>query len=808
MLSDQATQALLDFSGWAEGEGMQAPLAAAEPRVSEPAFEARIQLDNQFITAIIAFNSDKIRECLARLSSLPDARDHISRAFLSTVADAPEAALKILLDSNLVNLKQEDEINERNCLHKAAIKGRLDVLKLGVASGVDVHTTDVYGRLPLHYACMHGHVELVQELINAAPETVNFRDQDSFTPLIHAIVHSKLACVQLLLESGADMSRLGPGEHVPLNLACQYASLEILEVLLQRSAEMLPDAEGLYPQHLVARSGKTPEMLLMLQKYGANLDQPDKLYQWTPIFHSASEGHVECLQILLQCGVDVDVIDEKSLSAMYYATWEGHLECMRLLASVGRGVGLMTQKQASPHIPSLTMSSSMPAPMDIEGDIEGIPEFILPPPIIPFRRYGHNFLDTKTFVVINFEKVGKNAIQFYDETKYPAARLTISSKSSDLIPRNILLPIQDEFKIISFQIENIDTFSIDFDIYPTIGSKVIARSVASSRVFTDRSKSTGRWHLELFDPRLRSIGRATFDFQVVKPFHGIPLEITHFATYWKATSQLDSQPHTLITGSSLSGEYVRLFVQLTADGVPVLHPQWKINYQGLEVPVNILTLEQFAGIGRHQSAATATQLAASLRNASSNDIPTVYQAMASSFITLKEALMLLPAHIHVELHVLFPSRLEEESLKLGPTHDMNEFADRILTIVFEHARLLREQGAGEIDGTLRSVLFTSFNQDICTVLNWKQPNCKSCHVHAAMHRLTHCIDPVLLCNELGADTTQSPSGSTHVVRSSGRTTISVKEAVQIARDNNFMGLICSSRLLVSRGSSYNASSSS
>jgi CDK inhibitor PHO81 len=79
---------------------MQAPLAAAEPRVSEPAFEARIELDNQFIQAINTGNSGKIQECLARLSSLPDARDHVSRAFLSTVAEAPEAALKILLDSN------------------------------------------------------------------------------------------------------------------------------------------------------------------------------------------------------------------------------------------------------------------------------------------------------------------------------------------------------------------------------------------------------------------------------------------------------------------------------------------------------------------------------------------------------------------------------------------------------------------------------------------------------------------------------------------------------------------------------------
>jgi hypothetical protein len=53
------------------------------------------------------------------------------------------------------------------------------------------------------------------------------------------------------------------------------------------------------------------------------------------------------------------------------------------------------------------------------------------------------------------------------------------------------------------------------------------------------------------------------------------------------------------------------------------------------------------------------------------------------------------------------------------------------------------------------------------------------------------IDPVLLCNELGAD-----SNGSHTVESSGRTQISVKDAVQIARDNNFMGLICSSRLLV------------
>jgi CDK inhibitor PHO81 len=725
-LSDEATQALLDFSGWGEGDKVQAAPAGtgAEPKSPGAPMDVDFELDNQIVQAISTSNTQQIGECLSRMSQLKDARDRISRAFLSTVEDGSDAALQILLNTKQVDLCQVDEINERNCLHKAAICGRGHVLKLGLEGHVDVHAADVYGRIPLHYACMHGHVRLVEELIDAAPETVNFRDQDSFTPLIHAIVHSQLACVQTLLSKGAHLSRLGPSEHIPLNLACQYASLDIVELLLQRHAEMLPDAEGLYPQHLVARSGKAPQMLLLLRKYGADLNQPDKLYQWTPLFHAASEGHVECVKTLLECGVEVDIVDEKGLSAMYYATWEGHLECMRLLASVGRGIGLTSQPQVSPHFVTQTASGTMPGPMELAGDDEGIPDFILPPPIIPFRRYGHNFLDTKTFVVISFEKLGKSAIQFYDDQKYPAARLTISSKSSDLIPRNILLPMHDEFKVISFQIENLDTFSIDFDIYPTFGSRVIARGVASSKVFTNNGHSTGQWHLELFDPRLRAIGRITFDFQVVKPFHGIPLEITHFATYWKATSQLDSQPHALVTGSSLSGDYVRLFVQLTADRIPVLYPRWKINHHGLEVPVNILTYAQFAAIGAAQSRSAVPPLA-SLESAHSEDIPGLYKALASSFFTLKDALALLPAHIHVELHVLFPSQVEEDRFKLGPAHDMNDFADEILSVVFEHARALRQEGAGDIDGTLRSIIFSSFNQDISTVINWKQPNCQS-----------------------------------------------------------------------------------
>ena len=61
-------------------------------------------------------------------------------------------------------------------------------------------------------------------------------------------------------------------------------------------------------------------------------------------------------------------------------------------------------------------------------------------------------------------------------------------------------------------------------------------------------------------------------------------------------------------------------------------------------------------------------------------------------------------------------------------------------------------------------------------------------------------DPVLLCNDLGAKREAARPGansSSAVIPSSGHNSMSVKEAVQIAQSNNFMGLVCTSRLLVS-----------
>ncbi|KAL2863046.1 putative cyclin dependent kinase inhibitor Pho81 [Aspergillus lucknowensis] len=781
-LSDRATTARLELEAWAEGENINLDTTRPAERTTglQPFGSEEEDLDLQVLQSASAGNLQALREWALKLKSSPDSRERATRTFLVAINEFSDDVLAALLESGLVDLSAEDDINERNCLHEAAISGRDFVFKACLANGVDVLRSDVYGRIPLHYACIHGRVEMVQQLLAADPTTVDILDHDNFTPLIHSIVKNQLDCAEQLLRNNARIDPTSDSDHIPLNLACQYGSLPIVKMLLERHAQLLPDAEGLYPQHMVARASQSPEILLLLRQHGADLNQRDKLYQWTPLFHAASEGYVNCLRTLLEIGVDADVADEKGLAAMYYAAWEGHLECMLLLWShrtesrpSQRPLDILNGLRLQEPSSTVVDWQEKTATGDEETEaIDGIPILSLPPPIIPLRRYGHNFLDKKVFVQILFDPT--SSIIFDQAGRYPAARLTISSKLSDLIPRTVMLPIQEDSRMISFHVDTLQSFTVDFEIFPTFGSKVIAKTVALPTIFKAENSSAGSCCLPLFDPRLRSIGQLRFGFQVIKPYHGDPLEITHFATYWKATSAIDSAHNGLVTGSSLSGDHIQLFVQLTRDGIPVVYPQYTVKHYGIDIALCHLSLSEFQAIGSEKGV-NRSEIFEFLRTHASEDLALAHRLLAASFLTLREVFQNLPVNVNINLSILYPSAAEEQALSMTSMADVNSFADAILTVVFDHARIARDHNPD----FMRSVVFTSYNANICIALNWKQPNY-----------------PVLLCNDLGQIRDLARNAGTHPdVDSSGRASMSIKESARIAQINNFMGLICRSSLL-------------
>ncbi|RVX73063.1 hypothetical protein B0A52_02189 [Exophiala mesophila] len=765
-LADRATTARLNLEALAEGENIQYESSATQDRtIGQRVGTEESDIDLQILQASAAGNTGALREWIARLSSGAEAGERFTRIFLATISEAPDESLKLFIDSGLVDIHAEDDINERNCLHEATIYGKEIVLEYGLDQGVDLTRLDAYGRVPLHYACLRGRIGMVQRLVSAGPSTIDLKDHDNFTPLIHSIVRHRIDCVRLLLSHHAQIDPQSDTDHIPLNLACQHESIEVASLLLERGARLLPDAEGLFPQHLVARSSQEADLLILLATHGADLNQRDKLYSWTPLFHAASEGRVACLRALLDSGADPEALDEKGLTAMYYATWEGHLECMDLLWERSRLYRDRRSSRLGAIVPPRGLMSAMeitPEEIPLEGD--GIPDLSLPPPIIPLRKYGHNFLDTKTFIAINLDG-GSKAIQFFNEARYPAARLTISSKTSDMIPRNLMLPIEEDSRSVYFQVDDLSTFSVDFEIFPTFGSKVIAKSVALPDIFRALQSSAGACTLPLFDPRLRSVGQIRLSFQVIKPYQGTPLEITQFATYWKATSALDDHSG-LVTGSSLSGDYLRLVVQLTRDGVPIVYPSYSILHHQLEVPLYELKHEVLVNLGLVQTLTPAAATAVPL------SVLQWREKLKNAIFPLEDILANLPPHINLNLHVLYPTSFTTAGKGFQYGIDINTFADAILTQVFDHARALRSR-APDLS---RSVVFSSLNPNICTALNWKQPNF-----------------PVLLCNDLGGYS--GPAGEDALVKSDGRKPTSIKESAQLSQMNNFMGLTCSARIL-------------
>ena len=610
-------------------------------------------------------------------------------------------------------------------------------LPLTVLEGADVEQVDLHGRLALHYACRNGHEDIAEYLLSTGSPP-DHPDHDGLTPMTMAVISGKTNCVHQLLKFNANVDALNESS-IPLNLACQYGQKDIVDLLLTRSPQIASNSEGLYPLHLAARAGNK-EILGALMRYDSDgINVQERFSLWTALFFAASDGHDDCVKELLQSGASLSILDDSGHSAMYWAAWTGHLGCMNLLFEAG------ARPEKYPSMPTILVTQSIRN--RCEADDQEIPSLSLPPPIIP--SFGHNFLEKKVFIQFRLGKsrsVDLPTIQpvvLYNDATLTSAKLTISPKGcDDIVPRSVLLPLtDDDQRSVSFYVDKIENFSIDFELYPTFGSKIIGKGSALADVFAIRNNVAQHTDsggvfctLPIFDSRLKVVGEVSFEFAIIKPFQGVQLEIGgKVETYWKSTRPLLSGTpslqssmggnisQSLVTASSLSGQFARVFIQVTRDLVPVAYPSWRLPIQGLDLGVSQVTYSQFqAIISNSPNPTVPVSSLASVRSAAEA------QALISSscFTSLKELLSSLPPSVHLNLQILYATTSERERLRIDFVAEINDLVDAILQAVFESAESSQSSILdSDIPERSRSILFSSFNPDICTAVNWKQPNC-------------------------------------------------------------------------------------
>ena len=758
---------------------------ASEQRLEFEAPRALAALEKRIVDALRDGDAAAARDAIAAASEDAALAPGIGRLVWRTLVDVPPAALTRLLAADLPDFAFVDDINARTCLHIAAIAGSLTLVEACVAHGVDVRARDVYGREALAYVAMHGHDALCRYLLALPPRAADERsavesaDLDGFSPLVHAVFRGNTETVRILLDH-ARTPAPAPVELAPLSIACQCGHDAITRLLLERGAQMQQNTEGLFPLALAARAGHAGCVALLLDAH-ADVDAPEKGTLWTPLFFAAENGHAECIRLLLGAGADPAHLDEKQRPAVFYAAWHGWMRCVGLLLAAMPP----TPAPAAPE-PAASAAQAAPAvPADAE---DGIPSLYLPPPIIPFRTYGHNYLDKRSLVTVALSN-RSIALQRHDASDRPdmfpglaaSLKLVLTPRTADGteagIPHTIILPMAEDREEVSFQTEDLAHFALELELFPTFGSSRIAKTALLPGVLRSAADRT-TFELPLFDWHLNVAGRITTAVEYVHPFESVQLEIGgRVETYWK--SMLPSGPgaptpapagirripgvgaphgappedstgtSTYVTASSLAGTYVQATIQFTADGVPVA---WGADtlpgdvYAPRVAQTTAAQLDEIAhkaGLAWHvPDAQTPAEWRAALSRAP---------------VRLDTLLDTLPHSVALALDI----RTDGASLPVS------DCIDAVLHAVFAAAE--REHAPS------RSLIFSSANPSACVALNWKQPNYAvffECH-----STLAH--DSASATLPLESDPRQS----------------SLAEAVRFAKGNNLIGVMADGHLL-------------
>ncbi|XP_035827366.1 ankyrin repeat domain-containing protein 36B, partial [Aplysia californica] len=233
-------------------------------------------------------------------------------------------------------------------LHKAAWNG--DLNKVKQLAKKDPSPLDKENRTPLHLACIQGHDQIVQELLEWKAKT-NIGDNQSRTPLMRAVEFQQEGCVNLLTTYRADVET-GDGQgNTPLHMAVMGGGLGIVTLLIKAGASLnTRNKEGFSPLHLAVRN-KMEDVCRLLLKERADIDIEDTNLR-TPLMYACQDGSVSLVRLLLGYNANTLHKDSKGWSADDYAVIPGHHACSQLITDHNHRVSRST--------PQSTPRSSLP----------------------------------------------------------------------------------------------------------------------------------------------------------------------------------------------------------------------------------------------------------------------------------------------------------------------------------------------------------------------------------------------------------------------------------------------------------------
>lgn len=147
----------------------------------------------------------------------------------------------------------------------------------------DVNVPDQNGMTPLHYACFYIRIGMIRTLVRAGAN-VNARDNDGRTPLLVACYFMNFDCIDFLIKNGADLN--------------------------------ICDNNGCSPLHHASCHRNKVSCIKLLTSSGIIDINKQDILGCTPLHHAVSNGVIENVRCLIDCGASIYIKDKTQRTAI------------------------------------------------------------------------------------------------------------------------------------------------------------------------------------------------------------------------------------------------------------------------------------------------------------------------------------------------------------------------------------------------------------------------------------------------------------------------------------------------------------
>ncbi|KAI5458041.1 Glycerophosphoryl diester phosphodiesterase family-domain-containing protein [Mariannaea sp. PMI_226] len=567
------------------------------------------------------------------------------------------------------------------------------IVQLLVDAGVNINWRDESNETALHVAARFGHDECAQVILKGTEDQkadLNIVENTyAWTPLHVAAVDGKLNVARLLVDAGADVSRLDSSGWTAKEHAALRGYMDIADLLATQSNVEDEESPKIKPVETIQTGHSESSSIEGRRSNGSN-----GTHRTADLVKSFGHRYLTDDSLVLVSLGSMDM--RKNLEPV-------HLEKVPLTEAH------TTQLDTALSI-VITAQGAQGEPTVIDLPVH---ENIATEPVV-FNTSDASKVKLLFDIVPTYSGSEKNKIG-RGVALLSSVRPTLGSRRMNL-QGDVCVPI------LSSNLDVIGTVNFNFLVitpfdHPNMG-------ITSTQTYWKKMEST-----------------------MVIGHRGLGKNVASNRSLQLGENTLPS----FIAAANLGAQYVEFDVQLTKDHVPVIYHDFLVSETGIDAPVHTLTLEQFLHINpdsRRQDRKTASRPPVAGeqfgRSRSNSFTPKRSQSMGfagsgqaemeermkhtrdfksqgfkansrgnfiqAPFATLEDLFRKLPEHIGFNIEMKYPMLHESEEHEMDTyAVELNSFCDTVLSKVYDLA--------GD-----RHIIFSSFNPDICLCLSFKQPS--------------------------------------------------------------------------------------